>query len=1505
MILKRYLPFLLLSILFLSVTQAGSAQCAVNTVPAGYDCTFGDEISSVTFATVTTANAGCNDPIDAHTYFSTPVRTVTKGQTYAFTVNYGFWPQFGGIWIDFDNNGQFDNTEAVFLSTTADPSHSGNITIPLGAATGVVRMRVRCDGWFLFNAPDACIGFSDGETEDYDLNIIAPPPLDISATTLSSPSEFTCGGVSPVTVVITNTGANTIDFSVNNVTVTSSVTGPNPATFPPVVISTGTLAPAGTLNVQVSAAYTMTLGGTYTFSASATTPGDGNTGNDAMAPFVINVSQQNTLPVTVDFSALPNPPFLLQQVAGVGNWQLISGSMTNPTLAPAIGTGILYFDSWNFNAGTISRLLTPCYNFTGACAPLLEFWMSQDNGFTGSPDSVAVKVSTDGGQTFSPTLLNAVRVNTTFTVPGWRLFSLPLTAYAGQNGVRVAFDAHSEFGRSIGIDAITVRNDTMARISGNATVCPGNGTNLSIQFAGAAPFSVTYTNGTTPVTVTGVTNNPYVFSVTPAATSTYTVTAVSNACGTGTFTGSAVVTVSTPPTTTLSASQTVCQGSPATLTVNLTGSQPWNITWTDGTANNNINGINSSPFTFTVTPSAQTTYSITAVNDANCPGTVFTGLPVVSLTPIPTATLSGNSTICPGNSSTVAVVFTGASPWQIIYTDGVTPVTRTGITNNPFVFQVTPSVSTTYTLTDVSNLCGSGTATGTAAVTIANVATATLSADQTICNGTSAQLTVALTGASPWSITWTNGTTPTTVAGITNNNYTFNVTPSATTTYSLTQVSDPCGAGTVGGTARIQILPNPAAVISGPSSVCAGNPVQLTVSMTGPAPWDLSYTDGTNTQTVNAIANSPYIITDNPVAGNTYALTALNDAFGCNATNLGLPLSIQVDDVAQVSISADQTLCGSGSAVLTVNLLSGSTPYNFDWTDGTNTTTENNITTSTYTITVNPTVNTTYSINSTNNLCGNNVITSSAIVSLFPSITATLTAPASVCAGNATDLTFNLTGTSPFDLVYTDGVNQYTETGIVVDPYLVSVTPVVNNQYDIVTVTDANGCVVTGTGPSTIQVDSLPSADLNGNITVCAGAGSGLMVTFTGTGPYDLTYDDGTNMINVPGITNNPYMIPSGTVAGTTVYTLFSVSNAQCGAGIVSGSGSITVIDEPTAQLTGGGALCGVNNTTLTLQFTGQAPWFISYTDGGSNFSAGNITTNPYIFSVTPTVNPANYSILSLSDAACTNGVSTGTAVVNLGQAPNATMNGSNSVCTGGNYNLIFNLTGTPPFSVTFLDGTVPVTVPGIMTSPYTHTMNPMAGTTYTLTGASDQFCSNNNLNYIIPVATTPLPTASFTPVLVYGGQITTFNNSLYGTTYLWDFGDMTGASTGFQPTHTYAANGVYTILLTVTNGCGSASTSQIITISSVSTDAEMDADGFEIYPNPSQGVFMLRSNLNGDIRLRITDLQGAEVWSSARTHAEGDADLRIDVQDKLSKGLYMLHIETGDRHAVRKIQVE
>jgi hypothetical protein len=87
----------------------------------------------------------------------------------------------------------------------------------------------------------------------------------------------------------------------------------------------------------------------------------------------------------------------------------------------------------------------------------------------------------------------------------------------------------------------------MATITGTTSICDGGTTNVSIALTGTAPWSLTYTDGTSSWDVTNILSTPHTISVSPASTRTYTVTALSdaNSCSAtaGEMTGSAVITV--------------------------------------------------------------------------------------------------------------------------------------------------------------------------------------------------------------------------------------------------------------------------------------------------------------------------------------------------------------------------------------------------------------------------------------------------------------------------------------------------------------------------------------------------------------------------------------------------------------------------------------------------------------------------------------------------------------------------------------------------------------------------------------------------------------------------------------------------------------------------------------------------------------------------------------------------------------------------------------------------
>lgn len=80
------------------------------------------------------------------------------------------------VYIDLNHNGSFDDAgEKVFTTTSyaavATPS-TGTFTIPMNTPTGLTRMRVVLNNGN--SAPPSCGTFSNGETEDYAVNIVTP-----------------------------------------------------------------------------------------------------------------------------------------------------------------------------------------------------------------------------------------------------------------------------------------------------------------------------------------------------------------------------------------------------------------------------------------------------------------------------------------------------------------------------------------------------------------------------------------------------------------------------------------------------------------------------------------------------------------------------------------------------------------------------------------------------------------------------------------------------------------------------------------------------------------------------------------------------------------------------------------------------------------------------------------------------------------------------------------------------------------------------------------------------------------------------------------------------------------------------------------------------------------------------------------------------------------------------------------------------------------------------------
>lgn len=99
--------------------------------------------------------------------------------------------------------------------------------------------------------------------------------------------------------------------------------------------------------------------------------------------------------------------------------------------------------------------------------------------------------------------------------------------------------------------------------------------------------------------------------------------------------------------------------------------------------------------------------TITSGNFTFNGGVQYFTLGAVETVVVPTAQItSASTTICAGETFNLTISLTGGSPWQIQYSDGVTTTGWITVNTSPHVIPLTPTTTTTYTLTAVRTQAG-------------------------------------------------------------------------------------------------------------------------------------------------------------------------------------------------------------------------------------------------------------------------------------------------------------------------------------------------------------------------------------------------------------------------------------------------------------------------------------------------------------------------------------------------------------------------------------------------------------------------------------------------------------------------------------------------------------------------------------------------------------------------------------------------------------------------------
>ncbi len=891
--------------------------------------------------------------------------------------------------------------------------------------------------------------------------------------------------------------------------------------------------------------------------------------------------------------------------------------------------------------------------------------------------------------------------------------------------------------------SIIINSKPAVSISGDNKVCADDEITLTASSsASGATYSWDDDANTSGPTLT----------VTPTMSRNYTVTITANGCtNTATHTIE-VVTISKPTITTTKTD--ICKNEKVTLTAS--GDANCEFIWDE---------LGRTASSVEVQPTATTTYHVVAHNTlTGCKSVKGEITITVHDDPTPTVSVSPAATICKGESVTLTVT-------------GGTQFTCNGETNTTGIFTLSPDVTTTPYIIEVSNGAGCK-STITQKITVNEKPTVTISGATIACQGTKVILTAQGADSYEWS---TGAKTESIEVDVVN--------ASPISVWVKGKNASGCWSDQVPHT--INVNPKPTITISGESSICVGGSTTLTAS--GAATYIWTWDGGTRTG--NSITVSPTSETIYTVEG--------TDANGCKNTQT---FTVKVHEIPTATISGPTELCENGKIELIVNA-TGADSYS--WNTGENSQKIEVTEAGTYTVTVTGAGNCTATASHTvtlktidGKITGATTSCSGADVNLLvtggdtylwdsnPDITSSESTSANITVNPKTTTTYLVTITKdgctkrvshtvtiptteniviitgetnvcvgkPFTLTATlaGATNFYWKDG----PAGATYTPTLNaagSQDYIVFATDKNSCPVSDT--ITVTAHALPKAlingQANGSTSTCKN-GAPITLTASGGKTYKWAGD---------GITEPTNSIQTVQPTATTTYTLVAYNEYGCESAVA--THQIIVNELPTVSIDGPTQTCKGSKITLTAK-------------GGTSYKWSNGETTQ---SITPTITgDVTYSVTVTDDNGCSNEARHEVTIYPAEQvvitADKLKLCAGESVelvasdIIGGSY--VWNTTETSKSITVSTAGTYKVTVTYgngcTTTAEVTVTVNPLPVIEIKSSTGEFSICPNDE----IELTATP------------------------GQSYLWTPGNLTSQSIKVKPT----TETQYTVVVTDANGC-------------------------------------------------------------------------------------------------------
>jgi len=687
-----------------------------------------------------------------------------------------------------------------------------------------------------------------------------------------------------------------------------------------------------------------------------------------------------------------------------------------------------------------------------------------------------------------------------------------------------------------------------------------------------------------------------------------------------------------------------------------------------------------------------------------------------------------------------------------------------------------------------------------------------------------------------------------------NRNFILTVSPaiSASGTYSVgtssnSSITDDCGNVCPGSTFNFTIIGVSSTVNSFTNPTCStGNDGTITAFASGgTAPYVYSLNGGTTTQASGTFSG---------LAPGTYIVTSI-DHLGCK----GISSPITLNAVAPVNpglISTSQFVC-NGSSPDTIRSASPATTgaaggINYTW-ESTNVpgcasgwTTIPGATLSYYVPTA--------GMNSSK--CYRRVAADNCSLAYSDTVTINTTGPhanagpdTSVCSGLS--IVLNASGGSFY---------SWSPAATLNNPNIATptATPLVSTNY-VVTVTDNNNCSATDNIIVTIR--PTPVATTSPDTSVCLG--NSIMIKAFGGATYNWNPD--------PTLTPSNVFDPIVTPTANTTYLVTVSSNFGC-----TNSADVTVnvntLPAPVITPSGQTGFCDTASVNVSL-------------DAGAGY-ASYLWSTGATTQVINVTQPGNYSVTVVDPKGCT-GTSASAANIYVSPPLSIPIILALTTPTFCQNDSVMLYLANAYYSYQWSSGSMTPDIYSFETDNYTVTVTDSLG------------CRAVSNPFHVQVNPLPDAYASYSNNLL---NVSFFDFSFNSTSWNWKFGDG-NSSTLENPNHLYSAAGIYTVIFTATNNCGSDYDTLVLDLPGPAgiNNYENDLENLLIYPVPaSDNVYVSFNAKNTNVEIKLYDVLGEEIYSESLLNFDGKYLKNINLAER-AQGLYFLELKTNNSVVVRK----